>query len=42
MEALHDTARLFRSHPEYRAPEALARNIRELVAAQESPPNAAQ
>ena len=31
MEALHDTARLFRSHPEYRAPDALAKRIREIL-----------
>jgi len=31
MEALHDTARLFRSHPEYRAPEALANRVREIL-----------
>ena len=31
MEALHDTARLFRSHPEYRAPKTLARRVRELL-----------
>lgn len=31
MEALHDAARLFRSHPEYRAPEALARRVREIL-----------
>jgi hypothetical protein len=31
MEALHDTARLFRSHPEYRAPGALVGRIRDII-----------
>jgi RNA polymerase sigma factor (sigma-70 family) len=31
MEALHGVARLFRSHPEYAAPERLARKVRELL-----------
>lgn len=31
MEALHDIARLFRTHPEYRAPETLVGRIREVI-----------
>lgn len=38
MEAMHDTARLFRSHPEYRAPETLASRVREILGAQLLPP----
>lgn len=34
MESLHATAALFRSHPDYSAPELLARRIREIVAIQ--------
>ena len=30
-DAVHGAARLFRSHPEYAAPEHLARRIRELL-----------
>lgn len=33
MESLHATAALFRSHPEYAAPQALAERIREVVTA---------
>jgi RNA polymerase sigma factor (sigma-70 family) len=31
MEGLHDAAKLFRSHPEYRAPAALAGRVREIL-----------
>lgn len=33
LEALHATVQLYRSHPDYAAPEAIARSIRELLTA---------
>jgi RNA polymerase sigma factor (sigma-70 family) len=33
LEALHATVQLYRSHPDYAAPEAISRSIRELLAA---------